>query len=228
MSAKHTFMAWDYQTESAGKKLVLLQIANNSNDDGVSWYSIEKMAIACGMGERTFHRHLKELEQDQVIEINRRPNRTSVYRLTWWNCQNGTNKESGTAKMAPSNCQNGTSMTAKMADDPKTSPKIDLESIFVRELFEKFWRNYPVKVGRKPAEKSFNKVMRGLNRSQAIMLMNMILNYHSIQIESGVLGSDKLHASTLLNQERWNDNPEFVEQFKSEWIEQNANNGTSV
>ena len=224
MSAKHTFMAWDYQTESAGKKLVLLQIANNSNDDGISWYSIAKMAEACGMGERTFHRHLKDLESENVIQINRRPNRPSVYRLTWNNCQNGDDKNSGTAKMAEWNCQNGMPRGAKMADDPKSNPNNDPESSFVQNLFDKFWDNYPLKVGKKTAKASFNRVMKGKSEESAVMQMNLMLTYHFSQIEKGAFGADKLHPTTFLNQERWNDDPGFNEQFKKQWEEQHANN----
>jgi hypothetical protein len=217
MSAKHTFMAWDFQTESAGLKLAMLQIANNSNDDGVSWYGIEKMAESCGMGVRTFQRHINELEKIGVLEITRRPNRTSVYRLVWRACQNGTSDDSGTAKMTPRNCQNDTSSGAKLAHDLNKELKKEPNSIFVDELFEKFWDAYPLKVGKQEAISAFKKVMKGKSENNCRMTMNMILSFHFARIESGVFGVDKLHASTLLNKKRWDDDPEFVKNFKLEW-----------
>ena len=36
MSAKWTFWAWEQPVKTAPKKLALLQLANNANDDGVS------------------------------------------------------------------------------------------------------------------------------------------------------------------------------------------------
>lgn len=220
MSAKHTFMAWDYQTESAGMKLALLQIANNSNDDGISWYAIEKMAESCGMGVRTFQRHINDLEKLGVIEITRRPNKTSVYRLVWRNCQNDTSDNSGTANLAPRNCQNDTSRGAKMAYDPNNEPNKDPENNFVRVIFEKFWSNYPLKVGKQEALSAFKRLMKGKSEAKCRMLMNLILSFHLERIEQGVFGADKLHASTLLNKQRWNDDPEYVKNFESQW-EQN-------
>ncbi len=81
MSAKWTFWAWERKIKSAPKKLVLLQLANNANDDGHSWYSISKMSASCGISERTFQRHIKELEEEKVLTVERRSNRPSIYTL---------------------------------------------------------------------------------------------------------------------------------------------------
>lgn len=81
MSAKWTFWAWEKKIKSAPKKLVLLQLANNANDDGHSWYSISKMSVSCGISERTFQRHIKELEEEKILLVERRSNRPSIYTL---------------------------------------------------------------------------------------------------------------------------------------------------
>jgi len=59
MSAKYTFLAWEVDINKAPLKLTLLQLANNANDDGVSWYSVPKMARRCGMSERALQGHIK-------------------------------------------------------------------------------------------------------------------------------------------------------------------------
>lgn len=82
MSAKWTFWAWEQDIKTAPKKLALLQLANNANDDGKSWYSIAKMAKACGVGERTFQRQIQALEEDGLLHVERRNNRPSIYTLT--------------------------------------------------------------------------------------------------------------------------------------------------
>lgn len=82
MSAKWTFWAWEQPIKTAPKKLALLQLANNANDDGKSWYSIGKMATACGVGERTFQRQIQSLEEDGLLHVERRSNRPSIYTLT--------------------------------------------------------------------------------------------------------------------------------------------------
>jgi len=81
MSAKYTFLAWDTPIDNAPLKLALLQLANNADDDGFSYYSISKMAIACGMSERSFMRKIQELEKKNVLTVERRSNRPSLYTL---------------------------------------------------------------------------------------------------------------------------------------------------
>jgi len=81
MSAKYTFLAWDTPIENAPLKLALLQLANNADDDGFSYYSISKMAQSCGMSNRTFMRKISELEKMGVLTVERRANRPSLYTL---------------------------------------------------------------------------------------------------------------------------------------------------
>lgn len=226
MSAKHTFMAWDYKSESAGVKLVLLQIANNSNDDGVSWYSIDKMAEACGMGVRTFQRHLNFLEVEKVIEIMRRPNKTSVYKLVWLNYQADSVHENGTAKLTPWNCQIDTSRGAKIAHDPNKEPNKESNNSFVCSLFEKFWKNYncekTAKVKKQDAKKAFLRLMRGKSDKKAEMLTYAMLVHYQDNLVGVVFGADRMHPTTYINKKQWEDNPEFLEDFEKQWELENA------
>jgi len=81
MSAKYTFLAWDTPVKDASTKLALLQLANNADDDGFSYYSISKMALSCDMSDRTFMRKIKTLEELKVLTVERRANRPSLYTL---------------------------------------------------------------------------------------------------------------------------------------------------
>lgn len=81
MSAKYTFLAWDTPIDNAPLKLALLQLANNADDNGFSFYSISKMALACGMSEKTFQRKIKEMENMGILTVERRANRPSLYSL---------------------------------------------------------------------------------------------------------------------------------------------------
>ena len=81
MSAKYTFLAWDTPIENAPLKLALLQLANNADDDGFSYYSISKMALSCGMSEKTFQRKIAVMEEMGILTVGRRSNRTSLYTL---------------------------------------------------------------------------------------------------------------------------------------------------
>jgi hypothetical protein len=92
---------------------------------------------------------------------------------------------------------------------------------FISIQFDRFWRNYPTKKAKVPAEKAFAKLVKGKKESQVRFYVDMILNYHLDCIDRGEIGADKLHASTLINQQRWKDNLEFFETFKREWIAEN-------
>jgi len=81
MSAKYTFLAWDTPVKDSSTKLALLQLANNADDNGFSYYSISKMAKACDMSERTFMRKIQLLEEMGVLKVERRANRPSLYTL---------------------------------------------------------------------------------------------------------------------------------------------------
>ena len=81
MSAKYTFLAWDTPINNPPLKLALLQLANNADDNGFSYYSISRMAAACGMSEKTFQRKIKEMEDMGILRVERRANRTSLYSL---------------------------------------------------------------------------------------------------------------------------------------------------
>ena len=83
MSAKYTFWAWDQEITKAPLKLALLQLADNANDDGVSWYSVPRMAKKCGMSERALQGHIITLTEMGLLRITDRPGTSRVYALQY-------------------------------------------------------------------------------------------------------------------------------------------------
>lgn len=83
MSAKYTFWAWDQPITKAPLKLTLLQLADNANDDGVSWYSVPKMAMRCGMSDRALQGHIKTLSDMGLLVVRERPGTSRVYHLKY-------------------------------------------------------------------------------------------------------------------------------------------------
>ena len=114
----------------------------------------------------------------------------------------------------------------KNIDDSGESPVEQKD--FLQDEFDRFWRNYPNSKNKSCAKKAFEKLVKGKKESQVRFWVDLILFYHTGCVERGDIGADKLHASTLINQKRWEDDPEFFENFKQEWIAENANNGTSI
>lgn len=95
------------------------------------------------------------------------------------------------------------------------------QTTFVDSLFDKFWKHYNCdknsKVKKKDAAKSFARLMRKKSEEEASMLTNAILTYYQDHLVGVVFGADKLHPTTYLNQQRWEDNPEFMIEFKKRW-----------
>lgn len=67
--------------KSPSQKLILLIVASNSNSDGYSWWSVEKMAKFCSMSKRCFQENLAALERLKYIIKRPRKNKTTVYKM---------------------------------------------------------------------------------------------------------------------------------------------------
>ena len=53
--------AWEAPVENASRKLVLIKMADNANDEGVCWPSYEYLARHCEMSRRSVIRHVDDL-----------------------------------------------------------------------------------------------------------------------------------------------------------------------
>jgi hypothetical protein len=104
------------------------------------------------------------------------------------------------------------------SDEP-TSDKKD----FLAGLFDKFWKHYKTKQGKQKAMAKFKLFLKGKTESQSIFWMNLMLAYYEHCLENQVVGYAELHAATYIHNRRWEDNPEFMKEFKSEWLKANAN-----
>jgi hypothetical protein len=93
---------------------------------------------------------------------------------------------------------------------------------FLSELFDRFWGHYKTKQSKQAAQKSFYKFLKGKSEGQSRFWMNLMLAYYMDCRERQVVGYDALHASTYINQKRWEDNPEFMQNFKAEWLAENG------
>lgn len=64
------------------QKLVLISLADQANDDGVSWPGVTSMAKRTCLAERSVQRALRELVALGLVSIKERPGRSSVYVVT--------------------------------------------------------------------------------------------------------------------------------------------------
>uniref|UniRef100_UPI0036DD0983 helix-turn-helix domain-containing protein n=1 Tax=Photorhabdus sp. RM322S TaxID=3342825 RepID=UPI0036DD0983 len=69
------------------RKLILLKLADNANDQGECWPSVPYIAEQCEMSERSVQNHIKQLVKDGFLWIEERKsenglNKSNVYHLT--------------------------------------------------------------------------------------------------------------------------------------------------
>ncbi|HDV6136007.1 TPA: helix-turn-helix domain-containing protein, partial [Pseudomonas aeruginosa] len=73
---------WPLQGMSAPQKAVLISLADNSNDDGVCWPSVAKIAERTCLSERAVRNALRWLEDAKVLVSHPRHGRSTWYTVT--------------------------------------------------------------------------------------------------------------------------------------------------
>ena len=206
MSAKWTFWAWDMPIKTAPKKLALLQLANNADDDGKSWYSIGKMAIACGVSERTFQRQIQSLESDGLLVVDRRSNRPSVYvlkdevciKLTGvTDCRGDTVTGQGVRESPLGVSESRPILTT----NPNTTPN---NIIMCENAFDVFYSAGLVKKSKVKALSLFKSLVKQMD-CDPMEFAELLKSDVQYRINNNQFGIDKLHPATYLNQQRWTD-----------------------
>ena len=109
----------------------------------------------------------------------------------------------------------------KTIDDSGESPVPKTD--FLAELFGKFWQHYKTKHGKQKALAKFKLFLKGKSESHCRFWMNLMLAYYENCLEKQILGFSEMHAATYIFNKRWEDNPEFMNEFKAEWVKENAN-----
>lgn len=194
-------MAWAVKQETAnsGQKLVLLMLADYTNDDtGQCNPSHERLAAKCCMGVATLKRHIDALEGlglltkiPVFVESVQRPNQYVLH------IPGSSNRADPQLKMSPTPSSNRATEPITL-----TSNRTNTESVSQDDgYFAEFWRFYPNKVNKVGARKAFKKL-----KVTEQMLARMIDALEE-QKKSEQWRNPKYipHAQTWLNQERWED-----------------------
>lgn len=172
----------------------MLQLANNSNDNGFSYYSIAKMAKACGMSERNFMRKIQKLEELGFLSVERRANRSSLYTLIG---KNMGVTDCHLQESQVTDCHAGVTdchaQGDRLSHDPNSVPKTNPKSI----RFAEFWNIYGKKTGKDVCERKFNK----LKDSEVDKIFEIL----PIYVASTPDVQYRKNPSTWLNQKCWED-----------------------
>lgn len=65
----------------AGRKMVLLALCDNANDEGRCYPSVAVLMQKCSMGERTIQQHVAQMEADGILKRDMRAGRSTVYNI---------------------------------------------------------------------------------------------------------------------------------------------------
>jgi hypothetical protein len=189
-------------------------------------FGLEAWSAKTGVSISKLRRLLDMLEKDKMIS-RQKTNKYSLISITNYATYQDDDRQTASKPQAddkqtaiPKELKNIRSKEDNTLVDSGESPaeKVD----FVSKEFDRFWRNYPTKKAKKPALSAFRSLVKNKRESQVKFYVDMILNYHLDCIARLEPGADALHAATLINQKRWEDDPEYIENFKREWIKENA------
>jgi len=75
-------VVWRLEAENHTQKLVLLALADNANDSGHCWPSIQAIAEKCDLTERAVTDHIGRLASKTWLSITRREGHSNTYLLT--------------------------------------------------------------------------------------------------------------------------------------------------
>lgn len=209
MSMELMVKAMKTKVGSPLRKLVLIKLADNANDQGECWPSYQHIADQCEIDRSTVRRHIKQLQEQGLLRIENREgpkgNSTNLYYLTF----RGVGQKS--TPVGPESTGVGTQPTGGVGpestrtshpSEPVNEPK-PLCTSEPMEGFEQFWKLYPKKKGRKDAAKAWAKLKPNNELRQTLITA---LGKHCISedwTKDG--GRYVLNAATWLNGERWSD-----------------------
>ncbi|EBS4669051.1 helix-turn-helix domain-containing protein [Salmonella enterica subsp. enterica serovar Virchow] len=212
------------------RKLVLIKLADNANDNGECWPSYQHVADQCEVSRSTVKSHIRALEEMGLLkrEFRRKGelNQSNVFYLTLDNAQQ-IQPESGRAGAALGGGA-GAAPRTYHSFEPVNEPKnIMFEHVRTEcektpdrheetdKAFEEiFWCAGMRKAGKKNAASAFRtqfrewrKTTKGTASEFATMLAEDIACRNGKQF-----GFDRLLPSSYLNGQRWNDEkPETIQ-----------------
>jgi len=220
MSFKSMVEAFEAKVGNPARKLVLLKLADQANDNGLCWPSYQTIASACEVDRRTVIRHIKQLEKDGFLRVEKTYNKdagknySNRYHLT---IANGVKKplvsedHHPSDKLSPPLVSEDHHPSVKLSPEPINEP-ISIEPIIesitndvvisdvvvsIPPSFEDFWNLYNKKVGKTKCADKWEKI----SKSDKELIMKNLPDYlSSIQDKQY-----QKHPLTYLNNESWLD-----------------------
>ena len=212
------------------RKLVLLKLADNANDQGECWPSYQYISDQCEMSKRSVMAHIEALIESGFLRKEHRlggekGNKSNLYtlRIPVAGVVQEIHYPSAGDSLPPSaGAAPRTSHSFETVIEPLADLKKSASAELINSLFVKFWKHYPTKQGKQKALAKFKLFLKGKSEGQARFWMNLMLAYYMDCRDKQVVGYAELHAATYIHNKRWEDNPEFMNEFKAEWLKENG------
>ena len=203
------------------RKLVLLKLADNANDQGECWPSYQYIADQCEMSKRSVMIHINKLIEDGLLRKEHRLGGEKFNKSNLYTLMVGAGDSLGVVQeIHPTGA--GDSLGGGAGDSPRTYHSLepinkpsDQSKIARDELIESsfsyWWKSYPTKTARKAAFKKWQSITKKMDDNIVTELTNHIVADVAFRLDGlakgddRFIGFDRLHPTTYLNQERYND-----------------------
>lgn len=212
MNKNHSFNIDDAVNHGIEKAILLHNMrhwldknkANDSNDyDGFIWtYNTTKAfgELFPYMKQKSISRWLNELEKDGIVKSSKEYNKMKFDRTKWYTIPSEYNTISQNEERDSQN-------EKRYSQNEETIPNIntnintykkDTKKAEIEEQFESFWSDYPRRIAKANAKKSFE---RALKKATFDEIMRGVFRSEALKNDPKYIP----HPATWLNQERWTD-----------------------
>lgn len=234
MSIRTMSKVWEYSQHSGTNLLMLLAVADFSDDDGFAFPAVEKLAKKCRMSKRNAQDRLKELSDSGELTILKNQGPPPKYpNLFMVNLDSlgvkrtapvqPTSPVQYSVKRGAAHCIPGVKPTAPKPSVNHQEPPIHNRaaqkqqrssspsaSDSAKDGFADFWEQYPRKVAKAQALKAWRK-LKPSGQLLADLMAGLERQKASEQwMKDG--GQFVPHPATWLNGRRWEDEPPATQQ----------------
>ncbi len=191
-------MSWAWKQDlKAPEKLVLLALADHSDDKGKCWPGMTGIAKKCGLSRRSVIDVIKRLEQAKLIKVKKRKrddgsNSSNLYVLDFTSSENTAPHGEGNALDSAGNNTRGGEGAAPESINRNHQNKPNAH-------FATFWSAYPKKKDKGKTEKAFYKIKPSDDLMKTI-LAALEVQKHEWKDEQFIP-----YPASWLNGKRWED-----------------------
>tara|TARA_B100000035_G_scaffold205503_1_gene175730 strand:+ start:2294 stop:2992 length:699 start_codon:yes stop_codon:yes gene_type:complete len=195
---------------SPTKKAILMYMADKASDDGSGiWVSKGNMAADLEMSSRAVRVHIKDMLAMGILKVSGQKECRNGYTIDYQiNLQIVSQLPSTRPPLNDVHPYHGMTFSptpelnsGKPSKEPSKEPIILVRSIdVIIEQFKQFWDKYPRKTAKAQAQKVFARALTKIDFEPMMEKLDIFIEAHKDTKKEFIP-----HASTWLNQERWND-----------------------